>query len=77
LGEQTTTKEERDLKYYFNHLDEATRNRLAAMTPEKELAALHFHLSIFAKLFEPMCDLCLWGVDLIGEMRKEKEWVFT
>ena len=78
LGEQNATKkEERDLSYYFNHLDEATRNRLGTMEPEQELDALHSHLSKFAKLFEPLCDLCLWGVDLITDMRKEKEWVFT
>jgi len=78
LGEQHSLKKEQmDLQYYFNHLDEATRNRLGAMKPEEELAALHLHLTTFARLFEPLCDLCLWGVDLIAGMRKEKEWVFT
>ena len=77
LGEQKAVgSEERDLAYYFNHLDEAARNRLGAMTPEEELKALHDHLRAFAKLLEPICDLCLWGVELIANLRKEKEGVF-
>ena len=78
LGEKKTAgSEERDLAYYFNHLDEAARNRLGTMTPEDELKALHDHLRAFAKLLEPLCDLCLWGVELIADLRKEKESVFT
>jgi hypothetical protein len=73
LGEQKKGQERRDLEYYFNHLDEATRNRLGAMTPQDELGLLHGHLRSFAKLLEPLCDLCLWGVELIGNLRKEKE----
>ena len=78
LGEQKATgSEERDLAYYFNHLDETARNRLGAMTRDAELKALHDHLRAFAKLLEPICDLCLWGVALIADLRKEKESVFT
>jgi hypothetical protein len=79
LGERTASKE-RDLAYYFNHLDETTRNRLGAMRPHEELQelqALHSHLGAFARLLEPICDLCLWGVALIADLRKEKESVFT
>ena len=42
----------------------------------EELKALHDHLRAFAKLLEPICDLCLWGVELIANLRKEKEGVF-
>jgi len=77
LGEKTKSTGDRDLAYYFNHLDESVRNRLGAMTPEEELKALHDHLRAFANLLEPLCDLCLWGVDLIADLRKEKESVFT
>jgi hypothetical protein len=63
------------LQYYYNHLEESVRKKLAAMSPEDEMACLHTHLSVFATLLEPLCDLCLWGTDLIQEMRTEKESV--
>jgi hypothetical protein len=70
-------KEEMEILYYYNHLEEATRKKLGTLPPEEELLILHGHLTSFTRLLEPLCDLCLWGADLIHDMRKVKESVIS
>jgi len=66
-------KEEKEIRYYYNHLEEAIRKKLYTMSCEDELEAIHWHLRAFAALFESILDLSLWGAGVIHELRREKD----
>jgi len=53
-------KENIEIRYYYNHLEEAIVNKLGTMSFEEELAAIHGHLRIFAVLFESF-SICHCG----------------
>jgi hypothetical protein len=66
-------KEDSEIRYYYNHLEEAIRNKLRTLSFDDELKAIHCHLRAFAASFESILDLSLWGAGVIHEVRREKD----